>query len=152
MRRNAGSDPSVPADLLAAQHFPARDQRILPVAGQHVLRQSFAKVVVPKLLDVPVAHLHALDLLDLIRRQRQRLGAGLQHLQLRPGIFLEVHGIDEQRPHRFGHQHQAVRAHQRGVMGPERLRQRLALLDQIDVARIRVGRDSARPAPAWARA
>jgi hypothetical protein len=95
---------------------------------------------------MPVPHFHALDLLDFFRRQRPRLGARLQHLHLRPGIFLEVHGIDEQGSHRFGHEHQAMRAHQRCVMPAKRPGQRLALLGPIDVARIRVCRDAALPA------
>jgi hypothetical protein len=57
-----------------------------------------------------------------------------------------MHRVDEQRARRFGDQDEAVRTHQRSVMGPEGLCQRAALFGELDVARVRVGGDAALPA------
>src|SRR5712672_3329945 len=61
-------------DAVALEHLLGGDQRVLPFPWQHVLAGTLADVVVPEFLDVPVAHFHALDLLDLGLRERQRLG------------------------------------------------------------------------------
>ena len=96
------------------------DERIVPFTGQHTFAEPFANVVVPELLDMPVAHLHALDLRDFRIRQRKRPRSGLHRLELCRGIFSKMDGIYEKRPRRFGNENEAVRAHQRRVMRTER--------------------------------
>ena len=118
----------------------------IPFARQDAVLGGLARVVVPKLLDVPVAYFHFLDLRNLGIGQRNGLGASLQRPHLCGRILLEVDGIDEQRASRFGDKAEPMRTHQHGVTGPKARRQRLPLLLELDVARVGIGRDAAFPA------
>src|SRR5438105_696865 len=56
---------------IAFEHILGWNERLAPSIRQHAFAQSRANVVVPELIDVPGAHFHFFDLLDLGVGQRQ---------------------------------------------------------------------------------
>lgn len=115
------------------------------MAGDNAFGDCIPDIIVPELANVRATPRAHRDGFDFLRSQRIQLadgGGAAGGL----GIFDEMHRVDEHPSRRFGRDDLAVGAHLKRVMRPQCSDDGSPEFAIVDVARIRVGGNAARPA------